>query len=148
MYHGSQRDADALLSADVVLTTYGVCAAEFAAKKNSRLFTTQWRRIVLDEAHCIRNEGTAQAKAAMALRADGRWCLTGTPVHNSINDLLQLFQFIKLQPWYARALLGGWGLTSLRPPRPRARLRADAGTSRAFGSARLRSRTWRATRRP
>ena len=100
MYHGSGRESSALDSADVVLTTFGTLASDYAKKQStSKLFTTQWRRVVLDEAHVIRNGGTGQAKAALALKADGRWCLTGTPVHNSINDLQILFQFIKLEPW-------------------------------------------------
>jgi len=77
MYHGSNRGNETFSSADVVLTTYGILASEYA-NKSSKLYTTHWRRVVLDEAHVIRNGGTSQSSAALALKADGRWCLTGT----------------------------------------------------------------------
>lgn len=44
------------------------------------LYSTHWFRVVLDEAHCIKNRQSASAAAAFALTSDTRWCLTGTPI--------------------------------------------------------------------
>lgn len=66
---------------DVVLTTYGTLQSEHKrAGQNGLLFYTHWFRVVLDEAHCIKNRQSASAAAAFALTSDTRWCLTGTPI--------------------------------------------------------------------
>ncbi|KAJ9112340.1 hypothetical protein QFC19_000760 [Naganishia cerealis] len=43
----------------------------------SALFGVKWLRIVIDEAQNIKNRNTKAAKAAVALEAKYRWCLTG-----------------------------------------------------------------------
>ena len=49
-------------------------------KKKEALFKVRWWRIVLDEAHNIKNRGTKAAQACSALDGKYRWCLTGTPL--------------------------------------------------------------------
>lgn len=58
-----------------------------------------WFRIILDEAHEIRNSSTLAFKAIEALRAERRWCLTGTPVHNKLSDLFSLAKFLRYYPF-------------------------------------------------
>lgn len=53
----------------------------------------------LDVAHWIRNKGSTQFKAAVALQSAHRWCLTGTPIQNSLNDLLSLLSFLSFEPF-------------------------------------------------
>ena len=53
-----------------------------------------WGRVMLDEAHSIRNPNTMAHKTLRALRAHAKWALTATPVHNSPADLLALARFV------------------------------------------------------
>jgi SNF2 family DNA or RNA helicase len=56
-----------------------------------------WDRIVLDEAHEIRNRSSKTFKSVRALRSDIRWIVTGTPVFNSMNDFVSLCEFIGIE---------------------------------------------------
>jgi len=63
-------------------------------KDRGPLFETEWYRVILDEAHTIRNHKTATAKAVMALNGDLRWCLTGRLVYNKLDDIFTPLHFI------------------------------------------------------
>ncbi|KAF8327231.1 P-loop containing nucleoside triphosphate hydrolase protein [Cantharellus anzutake] len=71
------------------------------AKKWSKGLLAQfdWYRIVLDEAHIIRNRKTHVSSAVAELVAKYRWCLTGTPIVNGLNDAYPLFRFLNIRPW-------------------------------------------------
>lgn len=51
--------------------------------------------VILDEAQGIKNRSTATSKAVKSLQAERRWVLTGTPLENSIDDLVSIFEFLK-----------------------------------------------------
>ncbi|KAH8095782.1 helicase [Aureococcus anophagefferens] len=94
------RDAAAY---DVVVTSYGVLVAEApddASKKRklSGLYTASWRRVVLDEAHTIRNPRTKTAKAVARLDRVHSWCVTGTPMVNKVEDFQAVFSFVRCAP--------------------------------------------------
>ena len=52
-----------------------------------------WHSVVLDEAQQIKNPVTRRAKAALALRADFRLALTGTPIENRLGELWSIMAF-------------------------------------------------------
>ncbi|RWA09490.1 hypothetical protein EKO27_g5618 [Xylaria grammica] len=54
------------------------------------------KRLILDEAHVIRNWSTKQFKAINDISASIRWCVTGTPVQNSLKDLASLLTFLRI----------------------------------------------------
>lgn len=47
-------------------------------------------------AHDIRNRSTKQFQAVSSLSAQHRWCLTGTPIQNNLEDLGSLVAFLKV----------------------------------------------------
>jgi len=58
-----------------------------------------WFRVVLDEAQSIKNRRTQVARACWGLRAKRRWCLSGTPIQNAIDDLYSYFRFLRYDPY-------------------------------------------------
>ncbi|CAF2055009.1 helicase-like transcription factor CHR28 [Brassica napus] len=58
-----------------------------------------WFRVVLDEAQTIKNHRTQVARACCGLRAKRRWCLSGTPIQNTIDDLYSYFRFLRYDPY-------------------------------------------------
>ncbi|MCD7466154.1 hypothetical protein HAX54_002583 [Datura stramonium] len=58
-----------------------------------------WYRVVLDEAQSIKNYRTQVARACWGLRAKRRWCLSGTPIQNAVDDLYSYFRFLKYDPY-------------------------------------------------
>jgi len=67
--------------------------------KGGPLFRVMWHRVVLDEAQVIKNHGTVASHAACALRARSRWCLSGTPMQNSVEDFYAYFRFLRYDPY-------------------------------------------------
>ncbi|CAK5264607.1 unnamed protein product [Mycena citricolor] len=65
---------------------------------SSALQSIHWFRVVLDEAHCIKETGTVGSRASCDLMADRRLCLTGTPVQNKLDDVFALIKFLRLEP--------------------------------------------------
>ncbi|KAI7898532.1 SNF2 family N-terminal domain-containing protein [Cokeromyces recurvatus] len=95
-YHGPNRtnDSNVFKNYDVVVTTYQLILSD-----KETLFNFEWYRIVLDEAHYIKNHQTKISIRCCELQAKKRWCLTGTPIQNNINELYSFFRFLKIEPW-------------------------------------------------
>lgn len=119
VHHGERRldDEDALRGYDVVITSYGTLTRDRALFERA-----EFRCVIADEAQHIKNRRSQNAQTLRALRARGRFLLTGTPLENSLEDLRSLFEF--LMP----------GFLDAPPPG----LRAD---ERAWVDDRLRART-------
>lgn len=63
-------------------------------EKAAKLEGNAFDRIIVDEAHRIRNPTTALAHTLCALEAKYRWALTATPIVNKMEDVLALYKFI------------------------------------------------------
>ncbi|EXJ71754.1 uncharacterized protein A1O5_05564 [Cladophialophora psammophila CBS 110553] len=104
-FHGSQKHKLLSLgSYDIVITTYETLMGQLKKHNDPKwtdgtLFSFAWHRIVLDEAHIIRNRSTAIAQACCAVRASRRWAMTGTPIQNKATDLGSLLEFLHLEPF-------------------------------------------------
>lgn len=112
VYHEANRKKYAanLDDNDIVFTTYEIVSREIdiidskdksvAVRTNSSspLARIKWKRVILDEAHRIKNHTTKVNKAVCLLEAKYRIAITGTPVHNSLTDFYSLVKFLRMQP--------------------------------------------------
>ncbi|KAF8519105.1 SNF2 family N-terminal domain-containing protein [Hysterangium stoloniferum] len=73
-------------------------------EQSSPLQMVHWFRVVLDEAHSIKETSTVASRASCDLVADRRLCLTGTPVQNKLDDVYALIKFLRLEPFDDKAV--------------------------------------------
>ncbi|XP_013421638.1 E3 ubiquitin-protein ligase SHPRH [Lingula anatina] len=112
-----------LASQDLVITTYETLRSEvnyvdlphsnselgrrFRHPKRfmavpSPIIAVEWWRICLDEAQMVECVTTKTADMALRLSAINRWCVTGTPIQRSINDLYGLLLFLGVDPYWVQ----------------------------------------------
>ncbi|KAG8341220.1 DNA repair protein [Trypanosoma vivax] len=113
LYHGQSKQITSteLELYDFVITTYDTLTNSasdaittlfddnnvvFNRKEAGPLFHIRWKRIILDEAHMIRHSRTQRWRAVKELQGIYRWAVTATPLHNSIEDIQNLLQFVGL----------------------------------------------------
>ncbi|GJP76840.1 hypothetical protein CLOP_g7292 [Closterium sp. NIES-67] len=68
-------------------------------KPPSVLHAVRWRRIVLDEAHSIKDRRCNTARAVFGLQSDFKWALSGTPLQNRVGELYSLIRFLQIDPY-------------------------------------------------
>jgi non-specific serine/threonine protein kinase len=78
----------------IVITTYGNIVSD--KKKDKKLQSIMWGRIICDEAHHLRNKKTQITKSVNELKSKITWLISGTPIQNHINDLYSLFNILKI----------------------------------------------------
>ncbi|KAI2633048.1 SNF2 family N-terminal domain-containing protein [Hypomontagnella submonticulosa] len=104
VHHGPQRTKrfQDLCKYDVVITTYQILVSEHnhtTATLKTGCFGLHWYRVILDEAHTIKNRNAKATKACCDLRSVYRWCLSGTPMQNNLDELQSLVKFLRIKPY-------------------------------------------------
>ncbi|KAL8770922.1 MAG: hypothetical protein Q9209_003573 [Squamulea sp. 1 TL-2023] len=116
VYYGSDKvanlqhmccEANAASAPNLIITSYGIVLSEFnqvASRGGDRgshggLFSVDFFRVILDEAHFVKNRQSKTAKACYEIGAQHRWVLTGTPIVNRLEDLFSLVRFLRVEPW-------------------------------------------------
>ncbi|CCF57912.1 hypothetical protein KAFR_0D02640 [Kazachstania africana CBS 2517] len=113
VYHGSSKTVNIadMAGYDVILTTYAVLESVFRkqnygfrrkhglVKEPSALHNMEFYRVILDEAHNIKDRQSNTARAVNLLRTKKRWCLSGTPLQNRIGEMYSLIRFLGIDPF-------------------------------------------------
>jgi superfamily II DNA or RNA helicase len=91
VYTGSSRRAKtaSFPNVDIVITTYGTIRQDVES-----LVNYQFSYCILDEAQAIKNRDSSTAKALRLINADNRISMSGTPIENSLSDLISQFEFL------------------------------------------------------
>lgn len=104
---------------DVIMTTYGTLGQEMkralqlqaklklnpdariGRKEDCAILGERsiFHRVILDEAQHIKNRHTQNAKAVCKVRAEYRWCLSGTPMQNNVEEIFSYIQFCRIRPY-------------------------------------------------
>lgn len=91
IYHGKYKNKNkkiCLENATIVITSYDTFL------RSPELLEISWNRTICDEAHRLRNPKTKLYKyIQQQLQTDIFWCISGTPIHNKIKDIMSLFSF-------------------------------------------------------
>lgn len=82
--HGKQK-----LRKSVFIAHYDRLVSDFALFEDMG-----FGRIILDEAHRIRNAGTVTSLKVLKIKAQYKWALTATPIVNSLNDAVTYLKFV------------------------------------------------------
>lgn len=69
-------------------------------------------------AHIIRNPSTQMFKSIARIEAQRRWCLTGTPIQNSLLDLFSLIKFLRFEASELDAIVRQHIILPLKKKRP------------------------------
>lgn len=84
---------------DIVLTTYGIVRNDIEVLRQYTFFF-----LILDESQMVKNPESKTYQSVLALNADNRLILTGTPLENSLSDLWAQMNFLN------RGMLGSFSL--------------------------------------
>ncbi|CAO3597231.1 unnamed protein product [Absidia cylindrospora] len=105
IHHGHKRFvlAKDVAPFDVVITSYSILGSEYPSGLHRRsthdcLFSMTFHRVILDEAHSIKNRNCVQSRACYALKSNYRWGLTATPIQNKLDDIYSLIHFLDIAP--------------------------------------------------
>ena len=85
---GRKKLAQEIGDADLLVTTYGTLRSDI-----EKLREQEFDVAIIDEAQFIKNPKSQASIACKRLRAKHRLALTGTPIENSIQDLLSILEF-------------------------------------------------------
>ena len=90
-HHGPNRtcNPEELSKHDLIITSYGTLVRDLEL-----LESISFLCVIGDEAQHLKNRKTQNAKAMSSLSSEGRILLTGTPIENSVSDLLALLEFL------------------------------------------------------
>ncbi|KAG2235394.1 hypothetical protein INT48_005744 [Thamnidium elegans] len=101
VYHGSVRTQNPydLARYDVIISSYAITASNFQENYKGPFSKVTFHRVILDEAHTIKNRNTRAAVGCCSLLATYRWCMTATPIQNKIEELYSLIRFLRIRPF-------------------------------------------------
>jgi SNF2 family DNA or RNA helicase len=104
-YYGKEKKSITITeieTAYITVTTYHTALSSY--KKNGLLHRVKWNRVILDEAHHIRNINNIH-KACFNLKKNITWLLSGTPIQNKEIEFNNMCSIIGFPETYIEQIL-------------------------------------------
>ena len=82
------------------ISSYSIISREIQDNRNfesGSLFNDVFSRIILDEAHYIRNWNRKIFKTIICIKSELKWVVTATPIFNKIDDVYSYFRFLEIE---------------------------------------------------
>ncbi len=89
-----QRQIDWEIPAHVYITTYETIRNDIRSQILRESDLRKFSCIIIDEAQKIKNKNSQISKAVRKLKPNYHWALTGTPIENSLEDIVSIFEFV------------------------------------------------------
>lgn len=113
IYHGKGKNIskEEMMKYDVILSTYSLLESVYRkqvygfkrknglVKEKSVIHGINFHRIVLDEAHNVKDRNAGTTRSVSSILAEKRLCLSGTPLQNRIGELYSLLRFLHVEPF-------------------------------------------------
>lgn len=74
-------------------------SCSYKSVMKSILHSVKWDRLILDEAHYIKDRRCNTTRAVFALESSYKWALSGTPLQNRVGELYSLVRFLQITPY-------------------------------------------------
>ena len=92
IYYGNNRNKNEISNHKIIITTYTTVINDYEAFEYIK-----FKNIIVDEAQYIKNSRTKAYRTINMLKAETKLVLTGTPIENSIKDILGLMRLVNPQ---------------------------------------------------
>jgi len=91
IHYGADRDKDfsKFSKFDIILTSYGMLRSDI-----KEFASTEFKYVILDESHSIKNHQSLVAKSVSVLKCKNRIALSGTPLQNNTMDIYSQMNFL------------------------------------------------------
>lgn len=89
LHYGPERPKRIKLTNGILLTTY-----EIAMRDVSKFRRINWKYLVVDEGHRLKNHSCRLIRELKSLHTENRLLMTGTPLQNNLAELWSLLNFL------------------------------------------------------
>jgi SNF2 family DNA or RNA helicase len=88
---------------DIVVVPNSILNTKQVKSGTSVIHVINWDRVIIDEAHILRNSTSKLYKSCMAIQATYKWALTATPVMNKMTDFINIMRWIGFSQFVCQA---------------------------------------------
>eukprot|EP01027_Heterolobosea_sp_BB2_P010576 GEZU01015508.1.p1 GENE.GEZU01015508.1~~GEZU01015508.1.p1 ORF type:complete len:701 (-),score=230.26 GEZU01015508.1:65-2080(-) len=95
-FHGNQEERNRIINTSLQPGKFDVCVTSYETviREKAALKKFNWRYIIIDEAHRIKNEHSVLSQCVRLFSSQFRLLLTGTPLQNNLHELWALLNFL------------------------------------------------------
>ena len=101
--HLVQKGFDVGTKTGIFIMSQSLLNCRGAVVGKSCIHGVHWDRVIIDEAHSLRNSKSKYYQSCCLLDADIRWALSATPVMNRMLDFINIMKWIGVDTFYCQS---------------------------------------------